>query len=72
MIKDVFGEAMYNEVSNFSKANAADINALWYTIVGYQLLSNLFLNAIQPSVVALIKIIINKIIGACVECCSEV
>jgi len=28
-IKDIFGQAVYNEVSNFSEANASDINALW-------------------------------------------
>lgn len=47
-IKIIFGNAVYDSVSNFSSAKPKEINAIWYTVVGYNLLNNAFLYAIKP------------------------
>lgn len=72
VIKTYFGAAVYNEVLNFSKANPSDINNLWYSIVGYQLLSNFFLNAITPNITTFVKIVVYNMISACSMCCGSI
>eukprot|EP00801_Mesodinium_rubrum_P000447 Mrub_00447.p1 GENE.Mrub_00447~~Mrub_00447.p1 ORF type:complete len:1049 (+),score=163.44 Mrub_00447:160-3147(+) len=55
VVKALFGSKVYEVVANFSQANAKDINGIWYQLVGYQLLSNFFLNAITPCITAILK-----------------
>lgn len=44
----------YEMIQNLSSGNPDDINDVWYTIIGYQILSNLWLNCLTPNVSAML------------------
>jgi len=65
--------AYYEMVNTLSSGNPDDINEIWYTIIGYQILSNLWLNCLTPNVSAMasagFNALKNLIFTTCHCCC---
>jgi len=49
--------------------NPQDVNELWYSVVGFQILSNLFLNAIIPNIAAIGTVLAFGCLNWFMKCC---
>lgn len=67
----IFGtnSTIYYQIHLVGATQAADIDNFWYTLVGYQILSNLFINAVVPNISALLNVFINNTQGFCQKNC---
>lgn len=61
---------LYQYIDTLGQGNPKDINELWYTIVGFQILSNLFINTIQPNFTALGTVGAANLKGCCFINCN--
>lgn len=50
---------------------ATDVNDLWYIAVGFQILSNIFMNVLMPNATEFIKVTVYRFLNKIIICCAN-
>jgi len=61
---------IYKLIKNLGKGNAKDLNYLWYCLVGFQILNNIFTNSIIPNFTEYSKFIVYSSTSCLNKCCA--
>jgi hypothetical protein len=57
-------------LGKFFKNKPSDINKIWYTVVGFQIASNIFMNFLMPNITEFGKAFFTGFKDGCIACCA--